>query len=166
VGSTLEGDTFVRGALSAKTLAIPPGTITDAAVSASAGIAATKVVHQFPARVSQASGSAVVTRTELVHVVRGATGAVTGFEVACAVVPTSTDTVVVDLQKSTGGGAFASVLSSTITLNSASTVRTAYAATISAASLVDGDVLQVVVTATGASCQGLAAVATLRETPD
>jgi hypothetical protein len=157
------GDLHVRGTLSAASFTPPASCITNAAVQAAAGIAATKLEHQFAVRYSTAAGSAVSTATVPVHIVKGATGEIVGVEVTCTTAPTSSDTVVVDLKKSTGGGAFATVLTGTVTLNSSSTARVVYAATISNANLVDGDILEVIATVTGTTCQGLCVVVTLRE---
>lgn len=163
--SRIDDDFYVAGTLGARTLSIPAGTIVDAAVSASAAIAATKVVHQFPVQYAVASGVAVATISIPLHIVRGATGTVVGIEVTCTQAPTSSDTVTTNLHKSTGGGAFATILTGNISLSSSSTARVVYAGTISSADLVDGDILMAVVTATGTSCQGLCVVVTLRESP-
>lgn len=154
---------FVRGSLGATTFNLSAGCVTDAAVAASAGIQATKLEHQFPLRYQTAAGSAVATATHPIHIVRGATGEIVSLDVSCTTAPTSSDTVAVDLQKSTGGGAFATVLSAAVTLSSSSTSRVVYSGTVNTAGLVDGDILQVVVTVSGTTGQGLVAVVFLRE---
>jgi hypothetical protein len=159
----LGGDVHVRGTLSAATFTPPSGCISNSHVSASAGIAATKLEHQFAVQYTTAAGSAVATATHPLHIVRGTTGEIVSVEVICTTAPTSSDTVTVMLQRSTGGGAFANALSGNISLSSSSTARVAYAGTLSVTDLVDGDILQVVVTASGTSCQGLCVVVTLRE---
>lgn len=163
MGSLIQGDVHVRGTVTANAITIPTGSITDASIAGGAGIAASKLEHQFPVRYQTVAGAAVATATHPVHVVQGATGTVVGLRVASVTAPTSSDTVVVDLQKSTGGGAFASVLTGTVTLDSSSVNRTAYSGTIASPSLVAGDILQVVVTVSGTTCQGLVVVATLAE---
>jgi len=73
----------------------------------------------------------------------------------------------VDLQKSTGGGAFATILTGTITLDSANTIRVAEAGTLTAgAACVVGDILRVVITVGGSSGtnpQGLVVRVVMRE---
>jgi hypothetical protein len=68
-------------------------------------------------------------------------------------------TVTIDVQRSTGGGAFSSILGSTIVFNNVSTLLLDTIATISLQTLAAGDVLMVSVAvagAAGAQAQGLA----------
>lgn len=75
------------------------------------------------------------------------------------VIATGADrTVTIDLQKSTGGGAFASVLSSTLVFNSSSTLRLASLAALNTTTFIAGDLFKLTVTvagAAGAQAQGL-----------
>lgn len=148
----------------------PTGSITNASIVASAGIDASKVNHKFPLRYAQAPGSAIVAGTQDLHVVAGATGAIESVEAAItgAIATGGDRTVTIDIQKSTGGGAFATVLSATIQFDNGDTLRTASAGTVSDADLVDGDILRVVVTvagAAGAQAEGLIVTLFLQETP-
>ena len=100
-----------------------------------------------------ASGSAVTAITRLLHI-SAVTGAVIGLKAAVMTAATGADrTVTVDLHKSTGGGAFATVLTTTILLNNASVARVAQNAVVNATliSLVAGDILEVVVTVAGSA---------------
>ncbi len=113
----------------------------------------------------------VIAATEDIHIVRGATGTLVGFEASInGAIATGADrTITVDLHKSTGGAAFATVLSSTIGFTNVSTLRTAVAAVINAASaaLVDGDQLAIIVTVAGAAsaqATGLSVTLTYTET--
>ena len=77
-------------------------------------------------------------------------------------------TVNVDLQKSTSGGAFASITTTDIEIDDSTTIRTAVASTLSNTSLSDGDILRAVVTVAGsadAQATGLMITLTLREDP-
>lgn len=169
--STLSSDLFVQGALACKTFSPPAGCINDAAVTVNAGIQATKLVHQYAPKVDQPPGANVANATDLIHQVFAAgTGVSTiaGFEASVVTPPTSPDTVTVDLQRSTGGGAFASVLSAPITISSTTPARTPQSASLAVESLNGGDLLQVVITTnhtSGALPQGLIAQAFLRENP-
>lgn len=164
-----ESDLYVNGNIACRTLTIPDSTVTNAKVSASAAIAATKLEHQFPVHYSQAPGSAIVAATTDLHIVYGATGTIVQFEAAITGSVTAGDyTATLDLQKSTGGGSFASVLSASLVLDSANTIRVPESATLSSTSLVDGDILRLVVTVagtTGSQSQGLIARVFLREVP-
>jgi hypothetical protein len=164
----IQNDLHVAGHLSCKTFTLPAACVGNATIAGAAGIEATKVVHQFPLHIQQSPGSAVVSATTLLHILR-AIGSVVSFEASTTTAATGGDrTVSIDLQKSTGGGAFATILSSPISLTNATTARTVVSGTVSNPSLVDGDLLQVVVTVAGAAgsqAQGLLVTVTLREEP-
>jgi hypothetical protein len=171
-GIITPNDCAVGGNLSiGGTLTLPSG-IQDANIGSGAGIQAAKVKQQRTFDYSQAPGSAVVAATVDLHRVRGATGLALDLNaVITGTIATGADrTVTVDLQKSTGAGAFATVLTSTAVLNNTSTLRTAVAAVLNAAltSLVVGDLLRLVVTvagAAGAQALGLLVTVTIQEDP-
>lgn len=142
------------------TIDIPANVIGDALAKTSDPFNYDKIIrHQSVDWPAFHATEAVTALTKDVHIVRGASGTLLGVEAAIDVVATGGDrTITVDLHKSTGGGGFATVLSSTIGFNSGSSVRTAVAGVLSATSLVDGDILRVVVSvagAAGAQAQGL-----------
>lgn len=161
-------DVHINGTLSAKTFTPPAGSIGDSGIAAAAGIDATKVVHQFPLVYTQVPGTAVLAATQLVHILR-ASGTVASIEVMTPTPATGGDrTVTVDLQKSTAAGAFATILSSVVTLNNATAARTPVTGAIATPSVVDGDLLQLVVAVAGAAgnqANGLLVTVTLRENP-
>lgn len=147
---------------------LPPGSISNAMISATAGIEATKLEHQFPISVELFGPAVTVTAlTKTIYTVRGLTGEVVGFEAWISVVASDVSrTIDVDLQKSTGGGAFSTICSASADFTSSSVVRVPVPATLSSSSLVDGDLLQIVVTVAGASgsqATGLHATVMLRE---
>lgn len=150
--SYIEGNVHVRGTLSASTNSPSSATITDTHVSATAAIAATKLVHQFPVQ-GELYGPAVTIAalTKEVHAAFAA-GSIVAFKAFVITVATGADrTVNVDLQKSTAGGAFATVLSATVLFNNVSTSRTLVSGTVSTADYIAGDLFQVVVTVAGAA---------------
>lgn len=100
-----------------------------------------------------ASATTITALTKEVYVVKGANGTLLGFTAAIiGTIATGADrTVTVDLHKSTGAAAFATVLSATIGFTNASVLRTAASGTFSSTSLVAGDLLRVVVTVAGAA---------------
>ena len=160
VPSRIEGDLYINGNLSSKTQSYPAGSVTNASIVASAGIAASKVIHQFQVGGELvAAGTVVDDMTKLLHAVYGATGTIVRAEAFITTVASSSgSTIAVDLHKSTGGGAFATILSSPLTITSTATVRVPQALTISNSALVDGDLLQAVVTTPNSSAalpQGL-----------
>jgi hypothetical protein len=132
---------------------VPSRFVTKDMIADSAGIEASKIVHQRSITQELFGPAASVTAlTKWIHQMRGASGTIRGFEAAIAVVASDVSrTVTVDLQKSTGAGAFATVCSATIGFTNASSVRTLVAAVLSNASLVDGDILEVIVTVAGGS---------------
>lgn len=135
------------------------GGLTDSDVAAGAGIAASKLVHEHALNYAQAPGAAIVAATVDLHIVRGATGKTVSMDaVVTGAIATGGDrTVTIDLQRSTAGGAFATVLSSTIVLNNASVLRVAQPAVVNASlsALIVGDILRATVAVAGvAGAQG------------
>lgn len=81
--------------------------------------------------------------TRIVRYVYGAVGTTLFFKIVCDTKATSTAAATVDLKRSTAGGAFASILSSTLVSNSSSTDKIAQTATINTSTLLVGDILEV-----------------------
>jgi len=139
-------------------------------VATGAGIAATKVEHQQSIdRQLYAEGATIVAlASELLHISQ-ASGTLVGFEGAITTQATGADrTVNVDLQKSTGAGAFASITTTDIEIDNTTAIRTAVAGVLSSTGLIDGDILRAVVTvagSAGAQAEGLVITLTLREDP-
>ena len=130
---------------------IPAGILTDAEVSAAAAISASKVIHRDCTQYSQAIGSIVASATQLIRVAR-ASGTLKEFRVGWQTAPTGGDKkFTVDLQQSTGGGAFASVLSAVVTVDNAKSNNGTATGTLTASSFVTGDLFQVVVAASGST---------------
>ncbi len=150
-----------------------PKFVKDSLVADDAAIQAHKLIHkQSIDKELFIPATTIAAYTSILHIVRGGEGTLLGFEAAiCGTVPTGDHTVTVDLKKSTGAGAFATVLSSTIGFDSSSVLRTAVAAVINpvSLSLVDGDILEVVVTVAGSTSSqgaGLSVTLTYEETWD
>lgn len=169
----IPGNLHVAGQLSSQTQSYPAGSVTNTAIAAGATgtyIDRTKVYHQYTID-AELFGPlvSVAALTKWLHIVRGAAGTIVAIEAAIAVVATGADrTITVDLHKSTGAGAFATVLSATIGFTNASAVRTPVAGTLSSSTLVDGDILEVIVTVAGSAgnqATGLTVTLTLAEEP-
>jgi len=161
-------DFYCAGTITAKNNIPSPATVGDTQVIAGAGVAATKLQQQYECRYDQPVASTVVADGRMVHQVYGAVANLVAFQALVVTPPVGAMTISVDLQKSTGGGAFATILSAPISITSATAARTAVTAAIANAGLIAGDVLQVVVTVAGASGTqglGLLAAAIIRELP-
>lgn len=168
--SRLEGDVYVNGNLQAKTLTLPSGTVTNAMVASGAAIAQTKLIGEYRQVYRQVAGTAIVAAAKWeFDIIRGATATVLQFAAAITdTLPSGDHAVTVDLHKGNAGGAFASILTAPITLDSGNALRTAVAATIATAALVADDILRVVVAVSGASGaqgEGLVVAMTLSEDP-
>ncbi len=144
---------------------VPSGFVTRGMIKTAAGIEASKFVRHQSMDVELFGPATTVTAlTKDVHIVRGANGTLVGLQATInGTIATGADrTVTVDLQKSTGAGAFATVCSSTIGFTNASALRTAGSAVFSSTALVAGDMLRIIVTVAGsASAQALGLFATL-----
>jgi hypothetical protein len=130
---------------------IPYGAITNAEISASAAIAASKVVHRECSAYGQAIGSVVAAATMAVRVAR-TSGAIKEFRVAWLTAPTGGDKAfTVDLQLSTGGGAFATCLSAVVTVNNTKSDNGTATGTLTTTTFATGDILKVVVATSGST---------------
>lgn len=134
------------------TLVPSAGCVADSHVSASADIGVAKQRHRIKVCYSQ-SGTPVAA-TAPVYVCRVSTATIVSVKMG-QVAKNSSGSATVDVKKSTGGGALATVLSATMVNNSSDTDLTAEAGTISSSSLVSGDLLAVVVTISTPNGTGL-----------
>jgi hypothetical protein len=152
---------------------LPAATIDENALKAATMLPAAKLTTRFPVTgCKQAVGSDVVAQTEIIHIAQYA-GIVTSVEAVVAAVPTGGGVdkkVTIDVQKSTGGAAFATILSTTFDVDSADTARVAVEGTIDAAKddYVAGDIFQIVAAvsgSTGDQAKGLAVTVFFEERP-
>ena len=151
LASRTEGDLYVTGNINSGTLTVPAGTITNSMVVANAGIDATKLMHGIHKNYSEDIATEASAFSKCIHIAR-TTGTVMAFEVSYEAVAVTDKACAIDLQKSTAGGAFGTILTGTIALNASTTVRVVYAGTLTAgASLIDGDILRIVVTLSGST---------------
>ena len=151
--STLNVDLYINGSLASKSFTAPAGSIDDAAIKGAAKIQSTKLGHRnsYNLQLFEAA-TAITALTQTLLMIRGATGATISVSAWSEVQATGADrTVTVDLQKSTSGGAYATVLSATIGFTNTTVIRTAVGGTFSATTLVVGDILRAVVTVAGAA---------------
>ena len=143
--SIFDDDLTVRGTLTASTISLGAGDVTNAAVSATADIAATKVRHQFPITYATDTGSAVAAAERVLHIARG-DGDIAAFEVVCETPPTGGDLAfTVDIHKGNASTGYATILSAVVTMNSSDVARTIDTGTLSTTTYSDGDQFKVVV---------------------
>lgn len=116
------------------------------------------VVHEFPITYIQNNGADVASATSLLFYA-DKPGQILVGNVWITTAPTGGDKAfTVDIQKSTGGAAFATILNSTVTVDNTDTNRTTDVMSLAGTSFVAGDAFQVVVATsgtTGSQGQGL-----------
>jgi hypothetical protein len=171
--NVFQGDVYVTGTLSCGGLDVPAAAIGDAKFSSAASdrLAAAKAIHQFPVSYGQDDGADVASKTTKIHLARGA-GTVLEFAIETTIAPAGNGCnkqFTVDLQKSTAGGAFSSLLNTPLVIDSTKTALTKYLAVLATTpTYAANDILQEVVTAsgnTGNQAQGMLGVAMLAENP-
>lgn len=151
-GGTCEGDYHVAGVITCEGFVPPTNSITNNSLVANAGVETSKLVHRHLINLRQAPGSAVVAATYDIHIARAA-GVLRAIEaVITGTVASGADrTITIDLLKSTGGGAFASVLSPTLVLDNTNVVRVLETGAINTTAFVDGDLYRVTVAVAGSA---------------
>ena len=163
-------DVYITGRLVPLQFSPPAGSVGNTAIPALAAIDASKLIHRFDLSYTQVPGTAVVTETRDLRILRGATGTVAAVEAAItgAIATGGDRTVTIDVQKGNSATAFTTILTATLSFTSSSVLRTVSAATISVPAVLDNDILRVVVTvagSAGAQAQGLIVTVTLEEAP-
>lgn len=142
---------------------LPAASIANAEIATNAAIAASKLGHQNKVTWAQPN-SAATTETRIVYECHGATGTVKAFTAGSIGVAVGDSTVTLDLKKNNS-----SVLTGVVTLDSGNVARTSEAGTLSGTpTLADGDVLEIVITATigtGTLPTGVWVALTLDEDP-
>lgn len=138
--------------LTARVFTAPDGCIDDDAIEAGANISASKLErHQSIDQQLFATTDLVTATDRVLHVVRGTTGTLIGFEVVhFSTALTSTCNLLIDLQKATAS-TWVTVLSTGVTINSSDAAFTPRAATINTVGMADGDIYRVTVATSGAS---------------
>ncbi len=146
---TTDGDVIINGNLSMASVTLPDSNIIDAMVSGSADIGAGKVRHQFPVMFKEDAGSAVTSKTAIIHIAKGV-GAIVRVDVVSETVPvTGTEQYTVDIQKGNAGGAYATILSSVVTIDKTNVDRTVVAATLSVTTYLAADQFKIIITVSG-----------------
>lgn len=132
------------------------GKITASDIAPGANLLETDVQHRRHLHHAVAGGADAAALTIQLGRMAKSGSIVSAYVTPNAVPAGGTKTMTVDLQKSTGGGAWTTVLSSTLTINSSSTARTPVAMSLSGTPThVAGDVYQLVVTVAGTGGTGV-----------
>lgn len=155
--------------LTARVANLPDGCIDNANIEAGANISASKLErHQSIDAGLFDSTSLVTDSNQLLHITRGTTGTLLGFEVIhCTTCLTTATFVLVDLQKATAATTWATVLTTGISIASSDATYTPRAGTINTATMADGDIFRVSVLTSGSATnlpRGLLATLNYRET--
>ena len=163
----IENDLLVSGNVSCNTLNVASASITNSMISGSAAIGGEKVIHRYAKHYAQLNGTAATAAEACIHIAR-ASGTIKSIEASVLTAGTSDRVVTVDLKKSTGGGAYASVLTGVITFTEPSTARAISTGSLASASYVDGDQFEIVIALGGSSGnypQGLSITVIFEEAP-
>jgi hypothetical protein len=150
---TFPEDLNVQGTLTCKNINLPAASVGDAEIESAAKINASKLNHAHRVIYAQGSSSNAAAATQVVHVVVGAAGTVQAVKAGAVVPAVGAATATVDVRKNG-----TTILTSPITLNNSQTARQQVSGAVSVTSLVAGDVLEIVTTATaggGTLAQGL-----------
>lgn len=150
VAQQIDGDVVVRGDMIVSGQVSGTISVTNSMVSVTAGIDADKMEHIFRPAYSQESTVNATAGTWVLHVVKGATGVVRGFNCGHFLKPTGTTTATIfDLKKSTAGGSPTSILTAAVTVIAGTVANyVTTPGTLSSTALVAGDVLYVTISTT------------------
>lgn len=134
-------DVFVKGNLNPRTMSYPANSITNAAVSSTAGIETNKLRHRFRSTYSQPN-TAATAEVRVLHVVR-LPGLIRDVKVGSVAAAIGDSTTTVDVKKNG-----VTVLTATVVLDNANTARVVEAGTVDSAvdDVVAGDVIEAVIT--------------------
>lgn len=142
----ITGDINVVGKVTCQDITIPSGKVTDASVTALAGIAASKLQHAHRVMYAQPGGTSATTETKAVYVVVGLTGSIQAVKLGASTAATGGAKITLDVHKNGS-----TILSATQDLASSTSAYTLISVTPSSTALAAGDVLEVLITTTPAT---------------
>lgn len=167
--SSQAGNLRVAGQLTMGSIVLPPGSVsnTNLDLSLTDPIDAEKVEQQYAVDYRQTTGAIIVTQTQDVHIVHGASGEIVSVDITATTAPTGGDKkFTVDVMKGSAGVAFATVLTAPADYDDDQADREIVTASLVASpTLADGTILRVIITASGATGtqgQGLVVTITVR----
>ena len=138
---------------------LPAGVVDDEDIAAGTNIEASKVVHRLHVTLAQKTGTDTAAETRIVFAAYKACEVI-AVKIAAETAATGGDKkATIDVKKSTGGGAFSSILDSAYDMDNSKSDKTVYDATLSGTpTLAAGDLLEIAITvsgSTGSQNQGL-----------
>lgn len=136
---------------------LAPSSVNGTAINPATPVPVAAVTTKRHAQVVRDGALSAGTNTYLLDL-ESVAGTLSEFRAILDTVPTSSDTVSVDLEK-WNGSAWASVLSAAISFSSSDTAKTMKTGTISLSSVSSGNLFRVKVIVAGTSAQGLVAKA-------
>lgn len=141
LAARFEGDINVLGAVLCQSFSPPAGSIANAAISAAAAIAATKIqkARLIPYGQSGTAASATIP----IYVCQGSTATIQSLKAGSIGLNVGAATVTVDLKKNG-----TTILSAVITLDTGNVARVLESAAFASVALVAGDFLELVIVAT------------------
>ncbi len=159
----IEGDTHFSGSITMREIQLPAGTVSDSDVAAGAKIGQTKLEHQHRRGYAQESATNVADEARVIHVVAGATGEVTAFEIGAVVASTGGGLADVDLLV---GGASILNAATPVQLTAATAAYGTVEGVIGTAAVANGNVIEVSIVGTvggGTLAKGLFMSLTIAE---
>lgn len=144
------GDLHVDGCVAPDEFDLPAGSIFDRHLPSYARIDADKTEHQHPISYWQDSSAIVASETEAVHTFKSA-AEIVAVSIVPITPPTGAKQYTVDIKKGNAGAGYTTILSAIVTVNASKAARTPIAATLAVTSAADGDSLEVIITASGAT---------------
>lgn len=142
--SRIDGDLYVTGTLTAASMNVPAGSVSDADVEAQANVAASKLEHMHTVNLAVFDHATDVTTRRMGIWSAENPGTIDRFEVWVSVAAGAATTVTVDLLKNG-----TTVLTSAVSIDNTLTAYTSLAATISSANFTDGDKFEISATLSG-----------------
>ena len=156
MATRFDGNIQITGSLQAKSIIIPDGFY----------LSVGNTQHRNVKTYQQAGGADVVAASSYVYTAAAA-GKLSGVDVFVDTPPAGGDKgYTLDVKKSTAGGAFTTVLSSLVTVNSSTSLRSVVAAVIASVAYVGGDSFKVdvaLIGSTGSRGQGVLVTLTFDE---
>ena len=161
------GDLHVDGCVAPDEFDLPAGSVYDRHLPPYARLDADKTEHQRALAYWQDSSGVVVSETEVVYTFKNVADII-AVNVVPITPPVGAKQFTVDVKFGNAGTPYATILSAPVTISSASVARTPVAGVLADTEAADGDSLEVVITASGASGTqgpGVLVVIWIREQP-
>lgn len=132
------------------------GQVNATSITSGANLPQQNLQHRARATYQVAGGADVAAATQVIYHAYKAGSLIAAYATPDAVPAGGTKAIAIDLKRSAAGGAWTTVLSSTLTIDGTATARTPIALSpLASVSFVAGDALQLVITASGTGGTGV-----------